>query len=131
MNPDLYCASVTYKLNTYDKPIFNLVKFLAWIEIGNFVILPLQRELGFIRVLALMNPHLYCASVTYKSNTYDKPIFNLVKFLAWTERLFTFVFNVLPLPCRGGHTQLINDTLAVSLMDFQCDRNPSGVSSRH
>ena len=85
MNPDLYCASVTYKSNTYDKPIFNLVKFLAWTEIGNFVILPPQRELGFIRVLALMNPDLYCASVTYKLNTYDKPIFNLVKFLAWIE----------------------------------------------
>ncbi|PMC18389.1 hypothetical protein CJ235_08125 [Staphylococcus pettenkoferi] len=85
MNPDLYCASVTYKSNTYDKPIFNLVKFLAWTEIYDFVVLPPQRELGFIRVLNLMNPDLYCASVTYKSNTYDKPIFNLVKFLAWTE----------------------------------------------
>ena len=85
MNPDLYCASVTYKSNTYDKPIFNLVKILAWTEIYDFVVFPPQRELGFIRMLALMNSDLYCASVTYKSNTYDKHISNLVKILAWTE----------------------------------------------
>ncbi|ASE36863.1 hypothetical protein CEP67_06060 [Staphylococcus pettenkoferi] len=105
MNPDLYCASVTYKSNTYDKPIFNLVKFLAWTEIYDFVVLPPQRELGFIRVLALMNPDLYCASVTYKSNTYDKPIFNLVKFLAWTE-IYDFV--VLPPQRELGFIRALN-----------------------
>ena len=72
MNPDLYCASVTYKSNTYDKPIFNLVKFLAWTEIYDFVVLPPQRELGFIRALNLMKSDNYCVIDVYKSNTYDK-----------------------------------------------------------
>ncbi len=54
MNPDLYCASVTYKSNTYDKPIFNLVKFLAWTEIGYFAHLALTRR---TRLHKSVNPY--------------------------------------------------------------------------
>lgn len=65
MKPDLYCASVTYKSNTYDKHISNLVKILAWTEIRYFAHLAPLGELSFIRALNLMKSDNYCVIDIY------------------------------------------------------------------